>query len=516
MTPQDQTRSTDGPEEARTASRSARLAASVAAEFTAASMRRRLTQSASAARRGAQALGAIRRRTPFPPRIEQIFREEAEQGLSRQFLGRRIAIGAAAILATAFEEFPGMLWFYAILAAFYGLGRWHEALVRRGRTRAELSHFFSTLDIALLVVALNMPNPLATTHYPPQMELRFDNFVYLFLPIISPIFTFQPRLILWNGVTAAVFWMAAVLIMAALPDSVSRLPADGDWGAPGSPVLSPTFVHWQGALHDCILLVVVAVLLAFAVARMRRLVWRQAELERDRSNLARFLPPAMVDRLAAQDHALGAVRESAAAVLFVDVIGFTSWAEARPPAEVIGTLREILQRLEGHVFEHGGAVDKYTGDGLLATFGAFDQADRPATQALATIQVILDDFAAWNTEREARGEDPILLALGLHYGPVVIGDIGSNRRLELTVIGDSVNVSNRLETLTRQIGRPAAVSQSVVDAVQAEAGRNESAEDAFGERLLALLEPAGDHALRGRREPVRVWAYRPDGKGSVG
>lgn len=493
----------------------------IAAREPAARRARRIAARASARlRRGYRTLAA-QPRAALPPRIADLFREEAARGRSSQFVGRKVALVGAFVLATAFEEFPGSLWFYAFIAAFYVAGWAHERADRRGEARPWLAYLFATLDMALLVTALTAPNPFAVTDYPPQMELRFDNIVYLFLLIIAPVYTYQPKLVLWNGAMAALFWMTAVLIMAALPSSTSQLPRDGAWAAPGSPVLSPTFVHWQGALHDCILILLIATLLAYGVARMRRLVWRYAELERERSNLARFLPPAMVDRLAAQDHALGAVRERRAAVMFADIIGFTAWAEARPPAEVIGTLREVLERLETLVFRHGGTLDKFTGDGLLATFGAFDEPTRPATDAIACVRAIMEDIEAWNASEARRGQEPIRLSVGLHFGPVVVGDIGSHRRLELTVLGDSVNVSSRLEALTRAIGRPAAVSQSVIDAVRAEqggaggapAGEDPAlgAEDRFGAALLAAFEPAGEHVLRGRRAPVQVWAYREAG-----
>ena len=111
----------------------------------------------------------------------------------------------------------------------------------------------------------------------------------------------------------------------------------------------------------------------------------------------------------------------------------------------------------------------------------------------------LKRFDAWNAERKAGGEAPIEVAVGLHYGPVVVGDIGASRRLQLAVVGDTVNVASRIEALTRKLECRAAISQAVVEAVRTEdAGRSGDLLDGFEER--------GGQPIRGREETVGIWA----------
>ncbi|MEM7023496.1 MAG: adenylate/guanylate cyclase domain-containing protein, partial [Pseudomonadota bacterium] len=220
-------------------------------------------------------------------------------------------------------------------------------------------------------------------------------------------------------------------------------------------------------------------------------------------NLARYFSPRLVDSLAQSDDPLGAVRTQKVAVLFADVVGFTRLSEQQTPEQVIGLLRGLHERLEAAVFEHRGSLDKYLGDGVMATFGTPSVGPRDAADALECALKMLASVAAWNRTRAAADALPIRLSIGIHYGEVVLGDVGSARRLEFAVIGDVVNVASRLEALTREIGTPLLVSGAVIEAI--EAGADPDAAD-----LIGGLRPTAPQSLRGRERPVAAWALRAD------
>ena len=132
----------------------------------------------------------------------------------------------------------------------------------------------------------------------------------------------------------------------------------------------------------------------------------------------------------------------------------------------------------------------------MATFGTPDAGPNDAANALAAARAMLADIATWNHERVRAGETAVRLSIGIHYGEVVLGDIGSERRLEFAVIGDVVNVASRLESLTRELGSPLVVSDALVAAVRA---------SPTGAPTLAGLRRAEPHHLRGRDQPVAVW-----------
>ena len=109
------------------------------------------------------------------------------------------------------------------------------------------------------------------------------------------------------------------------------------------------------------------------------------------------------------------------------------------------TLREFHARMEQEVFRHKGTLDKYLGDGLMATFGTPFAGNADASNALRCAQAMMAAVDRWNGERQAAGEPPICVSFGLHYGPVVLGDIGLTC-LEFAVIGSTVNAASRLES----------------------------------------------------------------------
>ena len=214
---------------------------------------------------------------------------------------------------------------------------------------------------------------------------------------------------------------------------------------------------------------IVAMTLALAVRRSNALLISHAGIERERTNLARYFSPNVVEQLSGNDEPLKQVRTQNVAVLFADIVDFTAYADGRSPMEVIGTLRLFHERMEREVFRHGGTLDKYLGDGLMATFGTPFASDSDAVNAL----------------RCARGHDRVdrassiangkiatsrrsSVSVGLHYGEVVLGDIGLNR-LEFAVIGTAVNAASRLESLTREFGCAMVASDDLVQQARAEA-----------------------------------------------
>ena len=158
-----------------------------------------------------------------------------------------------------------------------------------------------------------------------------------------------------------------------------------------------------------------------------------------------------------------------AAVLFADMVGFTAISERLAPDALVGLLREFHGRLArlAFAFAHDGTVDKYIGDAIMVHFGTpRPQKDDPA-RALACAAAMIAEVGRWNAERARAGEAPIGIGIGVHYGEVLVGNIGDARRLEYTVLGDTVNVASRLERLTRETGAPLVVSDALVGAGEA-------------------------------------------------
>ena len=163
---------------------------------------------------------------------------------------------------------------------------------------------------------------------------------------------------------------------------------------------------------------------------------------------------------------------------------------------MIATLRLFHERMEREIFRHEGTLDKYLGDGLMATFGTPFAGDIDAVNALRCAQAMLASVDELNGERKPRGEPPVRISIGLHYGEVVLGDIGLNR-LEFAVIGTTVNAASRLETLTRQFGCAIIASDELVQQARTEA---RSASTDFTDWVAQPPQP-----IRGLEQPLGIW-----------
>jgi len=234
------------------------------------------------------------------------------------------------------------------------------------------------------------------------------------------------------------------------------------------------------------------------IAKAREMDRRRMAAERARNNLSRYFSPNIVELLAAQDEPLGAGRRETVAVLFADIVAFTRMAEVMAPEDVLALLREFHARMTAQIFASGGTVDQYMGDGIFAVFGAPAASPDDAANALNCAEMMLNALQRWNDEREREGDPRLDIGIGLNYGPVVLGDVGSEHSMSFTAIGDTVNTAARLQVLTRALQTPLVVGDAVVQAIKA------LSPEIAAERTRKL-EDQGEHNLRGRASPVRVW-----------
>ena len=234
------------------------------------------------------------------------------------------------------------------------------------------------------------------------------------------------------------------------------------------------------------------------IGKLREIERQRAAAERARSNLSRYFSPNLVEMLAARDEPLGAVRRQTLAVLFADIVGFTSMAERMTPEAVVAMLREYHERMTAQIFACGGTVDKYIGDEIFAVFGVPAASEDDAANALRCADLMLAALNRWNEERQARGEQRLAIGIGLNYGPAVLGDVGSEHSFSFTVIGDTVNTASRLQRLTRSLETPLVVGDPLVSAVK-------SAGADIACALASGLRDQGEQALRGRAGMIRIW-----------
>jgi adenylate cyclase len=204
---------------------------------------------------------------------------------------------------------------------------------------------------------------------------------------------------------------------------------------------------------DLDLLVALANYAAVAIerAQLNEHIRRQQKI---RHRLERYHSPAVIESVLSdveQDETGVAVRETT--IFFADIVGFTPRCESLPPEDVAAFLGQFFSLAADAIFEHGGTLDKFIGDAVMAFFGAplpqEDHAERSVRAALA----LMRNLKRWNRERSVEGLDPLEVRVAIHSGPVVVGDIGSERRVDYTVLGNTVNVAARLEEYVAKPGQ---------------------------------------------------------------
>lgn len=179
-------------------------------------------------------------------------------------------------------------------------------------------------------------------------------------------------------------------------------------------------------------------------------------------------------------------------VFFSDIRGFTAFSENRTPEEVVEMLNEYFEVMVGIINKNNGVVDKFIGDAIMAVWGAPHGGPKDTQNALKACLEMRKALWDLNKKREVRGQIPIKIGMGLHSGHAISGTIGSSERMEYTVIGDTVNMTSRIESSTKAFGTDLLVSETVANKVA----------ETF------LLENAGSAEVKGKSEPLKLFKVR--------
>jgi class 3 adenylate cyclase len=254
--------------------------------------------------------------------------------------------------------------------------------------------------------------------------------------------------------------------------------------------LTPDFPTAMLSLQGfMIFLTLVALTLATAEIQLRA-------TERQRANLSRYLPPNLVDTLANSPAPFGDDRQGQVALLYGDITGFASLVETLSPEAVLQTLRQFHLRMETQVFEHHGTLERYADDGLVAVFGAPQSDAKAASNALACARAMVREMNAFNAQRSMMGQPLLLFGVGLDYGRVIMGNVGSERCMAFVVAGKATKVVLRLKDLCARYQTDILLSKTLAEQVERESGK--------GCRLLQDFVSLGKQVLLGMTNPIVI------------
>jgi adenylate cyclase len=229
-----------------------------------------------------------------------------------------------------------------------------------------------------------------------------------------------------------------------------------------------------------------------AVAVERAQLAEKIEQERKiRSKMERYHSPAVIDEIVKGAAAADGdeVRIADVSILFADISGFTTVSETKKPEEVASFLSNFFSAAVDAIFAYGGTLDKFIGDAVMAFFGAPIHQDDHADRAIMAGLMMMERVEKWNAEREREGLPPVRIRVGINSGPAVVGNVGTEKRVDYTVLGSSVNIASRLESGVAKPGQ-LVISKPTLDRVVG----------SFNTEAL------GEFALKGLQQKMPVFA----------
>ena len=332
-----------------------------------------------------------------------------------------------------FEPVPFAL---AAFASFSAFRLWMIA-------RRKLPDWFVAVSIAAdvgLVLALIWSFHVQYGQ-PPGFALKAPTFVYLFVLIVLRSLRFDPRYVLAAGLTAAIGWavLTILAIEASGPGAVTRSFTE---------YLSTSHILVGAEVEKIVALIVVSALLTVGARRAQRTLIASVREQSALDEVRRFLPKGVADQISSADTLIeaGHAVERDAAIMMIDIRGFTALSMRVPPAGVVRILTSFHARAIPVVRANGGVIDKFLGDGVMATFGAAVPSATAAADALRALDQILIEAREWQEQLRAAGvNETLAVNAAVASGRVVFATLGDGDRLEYTVIGEAVNLAAKLE-----------------------------------------------------------------------
>jgi adenylate cyclase len=327
---------------------------------------------------------------------------------------------------------------------------------------------------------------------PASFYLKAPTLLYVFIFIALRALRFSAPYVLLAGAAAAVGWLG--LLYYAL--STSEAPNMG---------VTRDYISYMtsnmvliGAEFDKVIAILMSTaILAAAIVRARRLLITAVVESAAHSDLSRFFSPEIAQQITAAENRIepgeGEIRQ--VAVLFCDIRGFTPLAMTMAPNELMTCLADYEQRMVAVIQKHGGSIDKFLGDGIMATFGAAIPTECYAADALRAIEDLGTAAEVWRQQTIASGGVPLTVNFSVTAGPAVFGAIGDSSRLEFTVIGEAVNLAAKLEKANKTEGAAALTTEETLTLAKSQGYQPSSEIEIRRNRLVDGVETPLDLAV---------------------
>jgi adenylate cyclase len=349
-----------------------------------------------------------------------------------------------------------------------------------------MSLLFTAIDGISLALLIGFA--LLVTGSPMKLHGAVPGFVFIFsiLILATMRYTIGPTLVAFLSFGATWFLFSLIVDYGLLKSPL-----------PSGSVPEPNFFF--GTVQNAArwgFLAIATILCLLAVTRRRKTLEAAINAANKTANLSRYLPDRVAKLVAEQGiDALSSGGKQNAAVLFVDIRGFTGISEQVEPQELSAMLSEFRSIVSLEVEAHFGIVDKFIGDAVMAVFGVPDERSDDADCGIKCAVGIIDKMKVWNEERREAFQPPILITIGVHCGEVFAGAVGAENRMEFTVVGDTVNIAARLQEAAKNTESGLVVSQTLLER-SGSFNREDHAWNALNES-----------SIRGRQGKVVLYSY---------
>jgi adenylate cyclase len=375
------------------------------------------------------------------------------------------------------------------LAAFIAFSLFRLWLIKRRKTPDWFVGISICVDVGMLI------GLIWSFHLqygqPPGFSLKAPTFVYLFVLVVVRALRFDPRYVLTAGLVAAGGWLLlTVLVVASSPSgSITRSFSD---------YITSSHILVGAEFDKIFALLIATFLLALNARRAHNTLVAAVRESTAVREIQRFLSRGVAEQIAASETLIeaGHAVERQAAIMFLDIRGFTPLAMRLPPRDVVRILTSLHAHIIPIVRAHGGVVDKFLGDGIMITFGAVETSQKPAADALKALSSVLEACRLWERKLADMGLPASLrVNAAVASGTVVFAALGDENRLEYTVIGDAVNLAAKLEKHNKVVHSRALISENTLEEARAQ--------DYAPDLPLQAISGA---AVAGVQEPIDLFA----------
>lgn len=430
-------------------------------------------------------------RDQFPKYMSELLSQEEQMGALfavrfRYVIGLALVASAVANLSNT-DSVYGYLVNYVAITLYFINTFVHAQILKKSKGHWRTKYDYISLFIDNLLVTVTIFNwYILKGDGNPNFLVKTPLVVFYLLPLSLSLFQYRFSLVNFSFVCFLFSYYGFLFYALLDKNSVSSF----DWH---QYVLGDHIILSDAMVTKPTVYLVLVFAISYAIFRSLRMLLKFAAAESQKTTLSRYFSPDLVSEIVSEPEVIAKGKRQKVTVLFSDIRGFTQFSEPMDPESLSIFLTEFRRRMVRAIFQYGGSLDKFIGDAVMATFGTPSPSENPgedSKNAVLAAKAMLDELNTWNLERKKNGESEIKIGIGIHTGEVFCGSIGSEERMEYTVIGDTVNTASRIESACKDLGVTFLISEAVWLEISSPTGWDKKA----------------DVTLSGREQKIHLYA----------